>query len=272
MSELLSGDFTTTNGWSDLIDELDRWKKEGRTATLWWRDDDAVLATERLNHFASIARDTPIALAVIPASANPELASWLIDSANPSMTKPIVVVQHGWSHANNAVNGKKSEFPPERSGPSVASDLAAGCARLSTLFGARALPVLAPPWNRFACRFLPLLPACGLRAISRFGPRRAARPVPGVVEVNVHVDLVAWAVNRGFVGEEAALGSIIGHLRARRWAEANVDEPTGILTHHLIQDAATERFLSRLLTITRGHSATRWLDATEVFSEALCPP
>ena len=28
-------------GWPDLTAELDRWGEAGRTATLWWRDDDA---------------------------------------------------------------------------------------------------------------------------------------------------------------------------------------------------------------------------------------
>ena len=30
------------SGWPQLDDELARWREAGRTAELWWRDDDAV--------------------------------------------------------------------------------------------------------------------------------------------------------------------------------------------------------------------------------------
>jgi hypothetical protein len=83
--------------------------------------------------------------------------------------------------------------------------------------------------------------------------------------VNVHVDLVAWGGGRGFVGEKAALDGLIDHLRARRLGFACADEPTGILTHHLIQDGATDTFLHRLLEVTDAHAAARWLDPVEVF-------
>jgi hypothetical protein len=172
---------------------------------------------------------------------------------------------------SHAINRKKSEFPPERSCRAVASDLAAGRARLTALFGTRALPVLTPPWNRFASCFLQLLPACGLVAISRAKPRRTPRPAPGIAEANVHIDLVAWAEDRGFIGEEAALGGIVRHLQARRLGEVDAQEPTGILTHHLVQDEATDVFLRRLVAITREHPATSWLGAAEVFADALFP-
>jgi hypothetical protein len=260
-------DLATTARWTDLVDEFNRWREVGRVATLWWRDDDAVTASGRLDRLVSIAGDIPISLAVIPAAADPGLATWL---TCPSRSPRLAVLQHGWCHVSHAINRKKSEFPPERSCHAVAYDLAEGRARLTALFGARALAVLAPPWNRFDPCFLPLLTDCGLSAISRVKPRRTPWPAPGITEVNVHVDLVAWAEDRGFIGEEAALGGIVRHLRARRLAEVDAEEPTGILTHHLVQDEATDMFLRRLIAITKGHSATRWLDGAEVFADALC--
>jgi hypothetical protein len=47
-----------------------------------------------------------------------------------------------------------------------------------------------------------------------------------------------------------------------------VDEPTGILTHHLVQDEATDAFLHRLGVVTGTHAAARWLDPTEIFAPA----
>jgi hypothetical protein len=261
-------DLATTATWADLVAEFNRWRDAGRVATFWWRDDDAAAASSRLDRLVSIAGDIPISLAVIPAAADPGLAAWLICL---SRSPRLAVLQHGWSHASHAINRKKSEFPPERPCRAVAFDLAAGRARLTALFGTRALPVLAPPWNRFASCFLPLLPACGLRAISRAKPRSTHWPAPGIAEVNVHIDLVAWKEDRGFIGEEAALGGILRHLQARRLGDVDAREPTGILTHHLVQDEATDVFLRLLVAITKEHPATSWLDATEVFADVLCP-
>jgi hypothetical protein len=257
-----------TAGWSDVIDELDRWRDAKRVATLWWRDADAVAPSARLDRLVTIAGKVPIALAVIPANAEPELVIWLSRSARSAAGPSLVVLQHGWRHSNHSDGGKKSEFPAERYRDEVAFDLAEGRARLTRLFGTRALPVLVPPWNRFDDAFLPLLRDCGISAISRAKARHAASPVPGLIEANVHVDLVAWAGDRRFIGEGAALGGLVGHLRARRLGSACTEEPTGILTHHLVQDAATDAFLRRLVAVTGAHRAAHWLDATTVFFPA----
>ena len=260
----------TTAQWLGLESELDHWGEQGRTATLWWRDDDAATPCDRLDRLLESAGHVPVALAVVPAAAGPALAARLGEARTRSGgMPPPAILQHGWRHANHAVDAKKSEFPPSRATAAAAADLAAGRARLTELFGARALAVLAPPWNRLGDAFLPLLAACGLAAISRINPRRESWPAPGVFEANVHVDLVAWKNGRGFIGEAAALAGLVGHLQARRRGEADPGEPTGILTHHLVQDEATRAFLGRLIALTAAHPAARWLDAGEVFAPAL---
>jgi len=261
----------TTATWSDLVGELDQWRHCGEIATLWWRDDDAVTASRQLDRLISISGKVPISLAVIPATADVKLAALISDLPRSLHGDHLSVLQHGWCHANRAVVGKKNEFPAERSCHAVKSELAAGRERLTVLFGTRALPVLVPPWNRIASRFLPLLPACGFGAISCVKPRRDVSPVTGITEVNVHVDLVAWAEHRAFIGEGAALGGIVGHLQARRLAKVDAEEPTGILTHHLVQDVSTDEFLRRLVAITGEHPAARWIAAAEVFANAPCP-
>lgn len=258
----------TTAGWPDLAEELDRWRAAGRAATLWWRDDDAVEPSAGLDRLTSLPENVPLALAVIPGLARPGLARWLARLQRPR----VLVLQHGWHHANHAGSGKKSEFCSGRPARQAAIELAAGRSRLSRLFGALALPVLVPPWNRLDDCFLPVLGDCGIGAISRIKPHRSARPAPGLTEVNVHVDLVAWQGGRGFIGESAALGGLIRHLQARRLGTASADEPTGILSHHLVQDEETDGFLRRLFTVTGAHAAARWLDATEVFPLAIADP
>jgi hypothetical protein len=254
----------TAAGWPDLAEELELWGDAGRVATLWWRDDDATAASAELDRLLALAAGIPVALAVVPGFAEHGLAARLeLPDASA-----VAVLQHGWRHADHATLGRKSEFPPERPWVRAAADLAAGRARLREMFGGRTLAVLAPPWNRFDRRFLPLLAGCGIAAISEAGPRRSAWPRADVFAANVHVDLVAWAQGRRFVGEAAALALLVGHLRARRLGFVDNAEPTGIMTHHLLRDAAAEDFLCRLLALTAAHPAARWLDAGEVFAPA----
>ncbi|HVC50841.1 MAG TPA: polysaccharide deacetylase family protein [Stellaceae bacterium] len=243
--------------WSDLADELDRWEEAGRVATLWWRDDDAVAMTPSLARLVALAGAVPLALAVIPADADGQLAAALRPLAN------VAVLQHGWRHANHAVVGKKSEFPPERAASLVAADLASGRERLAALFGASALPVLVPPWNRFAPSFEKLLAGAGIAGLSAMAPRRVPPLDPRIAALDVHIDLVAWRGGRGFVGEAAALGLLVSALRERRLGLTDAVAPTGVLTHHLLLDAATADFLARLTALVNAHPAARWVDIRE---------
>lgn len=254
-------------GWADLIDEFDRWEEAGRVATLWWRDD-AVAPSTALDRLLSINETVPVALAVIPAVAEPKLARWLSRHRRSVNGSGAAVLQHGWRHVNHSASRKRSEFPPGRPLGEVTLELSAGRARMVELFGPRAHPVLVPPWNRFDDALLPLLGGCGLSAISRAQPRRTSRSAAGVIEASIHVDLVAWGESRCFIGERVALDGLIAHLQARRLGLVCSAEPTGVLTHHLVQDEASEEFLHRFFEITGAHPAARWLDATEVFAMA----
>ena len=257
MSFMSRVDATTTAEWADLVAELDRWGEVGRVATLWWRDDDAVVATPQLDALLRLAGEVPLGLAVIPADAHPELAAVLAPFPQ------VAVLQHGWCHANHAASGKKSEFPAGRSATAAAADLAAGQARLRALFGPRALPVLVPPWNRFAAEFLPLLEAAGIAGMSSMTASAAPALPCGIARIDVHVDLVAWKQDRGFIGAPAALAGLIGELQARRFGTGDSVAATGILTHHLVMDRATAGFLDRLIALVDGHGAARWAAVAE---------
>jgi hypothetical protein len=258
MIDRMRVDQATAAEWSDLVDELDRWGLAGCAATLWWRDDDAVTLTPQLDELLQLADEVPIALAVIPALARPELATAL--HGRPR----VAVLQHGWQHANRAKHGKKSEYPEARSAAVVAAEIGAGQARLKALFGRRAMAALVPPWNRFAGEFLPLLCANGIAGISTMvSPSGAALP-PGLVAIDVHLDLVAWHRDRGFIGAAAALGGLVGHLRAKRLGAVATAGPIGILSHHLIMDGPTAAFLDRLIVLVRDHAAAHWAHAAEL--------
>ena len=246
----------TASDWGDLADELDRWAGAGRVATLWWRDDDAIASTPQLEGLLRLGAGIPLALAVIPALAEPGLAEALAGAPC------VAVLQHGWRHANHAHKGKKSEFPGDRPAAEVVEELVAGKDRLAELFGSSTLPILVPPWNRFAGEFLPLLPRLGFTAISAT-PSPTVMP-PGLAALDVHVDPVAWRGDRGFIGEPAVLAALIGQLRARRLGLAPPERPIGLLTHHLVTDGPTEAFVEHLIAVIGAHRAIRWAAATEL--------
>lgn len=250
-------DFAT---WADLGAELDQWAGRQRTATFWWRDDDATTWTPALERQLHLAGETPIALAVVPKGVDESLERAL--RAFPLVS----VLTHGWSHRNHEPEGaKKNEFGSDRPLRERRVALATGRSFLRLTFGARAVSVLVPPWNRIAEDLLPHLPKLGFVGLSTIKPRSSAEPVPGLRAANVHVDLTDWSAGRAFAGEGPVLAGVVRHLRQRRTAQADAAEPTGILTHHLIQDDAADRFLVRFLEAVRRHPAARFLGAPQVF-------
>ena len=248
-------------GWRELAAEIGRWRDEGRTVDFWWRDDDATLVTPALARLLGLAAeaDVPLALAVIPEGADRALFSMLGSG--------IDVLQHGVDHRNRAAAGeKKTEFPAKESAGAALARLVEGKCRLAALAGTQSLAVLTPPWNRLAPQVLPQLVGGGFRGLSCYGARSAAQPVPGLAQVNTHVDLIAWNSGRGFIGEEMALSLATRHLEARRRGTADPVEPTGWLTHHACHDEAAWAFLARLFETLSGEKGVRWRRARELFA------
>jgi hypothetical protein len=246
------------SGWDDLARECAAWGDSGRRATWWWRDDDAVAATPALDELLRVAQG-PIALAVIPASLQPDLEPRL--RQDPA----VAVLQHGYAHRNEApAGGRKSEFPDERDPGAIEQDLGRGFRKLTDGFGHQFLPVLTPPWNRIGGRAVAILQSIGFIGLTRYLPRTAAT-VHGVNQVNTHVDVIDWRGSRGFLGESACLDLFVGHLKARRAGTVDPDEPTGVLSHHLVHDPATWRFLEKLRDFLRNQAAARLLDPAAVF-------
>src|SRR5262249_39571037 len=110
------------------------------------------------------------------------------------------------------------------------------------------------------------LPQAGYVGVSTFG--RKTRDVPGLAWINTHIDIMNWTTTRGFVGEDAALGAVVGELARRRDATAadGDDAPTGLLTHHLVHDEAAWSFLDRFLAALAAHPAARVLDPRRLFA------
>jgi peptidoglycan/xylan/chitin deacetylase (PgdA/CDA1 family) len=251
--------------WDVLQAELDTWGASGETATFWWRDDDALTHTPALEALLARAGDfqVPLCLAVIPAQADASLAARLDG-------EPLVsVVQHGYAHRNWAEpDSKKAELAANRPLAAMTADLARGFAGLAEAYGGRSRPILVPPWNRIAAGLLPYLPEIGFRGLSAFGTAFLAGLPSGLRQANTHVDPIDWRGTRGFVGEAAALSALLEHLQARRRGAIANSGPTGLLTHHAVEDAMGRQFAERLFAMTSAHPAARWIDVDQVFPAA----
>ena len=197
---------------------------------------------------------------MIPARAEASLAERLAGIAG------IAVFQHGWAHMNHAPPGaSKAELGPERATSFVLGELARGAIALDHVFGERGWRrALVPPHNRIAPALRAALPTCGWRGLSAgLGPRGA--PVPGLAEVNAHVDIMDWST-RGFGGEDAALGALVAALAARRAGAADPGEPVGLLTHHLAHDEPAWAFVDALLARLAAHRSVAFADGAELLA------
>lgn len=248
--------------WRALAAELDTWHTQGRQATFWWRDDDAGRPTEALPRLLALAAELalPLGLAVVPAWLTPGVAE-----AIRAAPDGIVALQHGFAHVNHEPAerpGQAKVRPAEcgagRPAQAVIEELAGGKATLTAAFGERFLPVFVPPWNRIAPAVLARLPGAGYQAVSAFGPRPAADPAPGLLQINCHADPIAWREGKRFAGAAAPLERLRAHLAARRAGQADPAEPTGLLTHHQAMDAACWVFSEELLGRLRTHPAVNF--------------
>ncbi len=254
--------------WHRLAAELDAWGESGRTATFWWRDDDAGDVAPALTRLLDLSarRGVPVALAVIPARA-----TWALAGRLAIAEVGVTMLQHGWSHANHATDGKQTELSDHRPLGDTLADLCRGRDVLSGMAGARFLPVMVPPWNRADPGVVAALPGLGFTAISGHGARpwRPAGPilVPAAVPqpVNIHLDPIDWHGTGGFRGEAAVIGETVAHLARRRTGQADPDEPTGLMTHHLNHDEAGWAFLDRFLAEIAAHPAASWLSGDHLF-------
>ncbi len=233
-----------TIDWSPLDKALARAEDRDCPIGFWWRDDDAVAHTPKLDRLLNLAEryEASIGLAAIPETLQHSLA----DRLQGQETAYALV--HGWSHANHAPPGeKKAEFGHHRPVASMAAEAADALQKARNCLGERLLPVFVPPWNRIAPELLPLLPGLGYQAASTFRDRDRHRNVNDLVRINTHLDPVDWRGTRSLADVDALVAQLAGAVERRIGGAADPDEPIGLLTHHLVHDEPIWFFCEQML-------------------------
>ena len=210
----------------------------------FFRDDDAGWDDARLYQLLDcfIQRSIALDLAVIPASLSESLARNLKACACACDIQ-LGLHQHGYTHTNHEVLGRKHEFGPSRNRTQQYQDLQAGQQRLQDLLGNTLDPIFTPPWNRCTEVTPACLTALGWRVLSR-DSSALSLDCEGLLELPVSVD---WLRQRQ--GVRISL-SALGEWIARAAQESSV---IGIMLHHAVMDPNDLDNLRALLDLLRVH-------------------
>ena len=248
--------------WCWLQRELDRWLEAGIKAEFWWRDDDAIEYSPQLEKLIGLSEryTAPLALAVIPAKLKPDLVAEL--TSHPQIS----VLQHGYAHIDHASDGqRKLELGGARNVADALQELKTGQHQLRQAFANNFSAVLVPPWNRIDSAIVSQLTDIGFRGISTMKVRKKAYPSPALTQVNAHLDPINWRHRQGYIGDFPAIAILLQHLISKRTGYRDADEPTGLLTHHLVQNDRVWGFVENLLKFLNDHPAACWRSADSIW-------
>jgi hypothetical protein len=219
-----------------------------RPVTFFFRNDDVGWRDDRLwlllNRFAGLG--LPVDLAVIPAALGAGTARQLerrIDGARGLLGAH----QHGYTHDNHELQGRKHEFGPSRTAEQQRYDIARGWRLLTDKLGPAIAPIFTPPWNRCTATTARCVAELGFQVLSR---DVTAEPLglagSGLVELPVTVD---WFARRKGVRLDRAQ---VGALLARAAAGPG---PVGVMLHHAVTGDGDMEAIGELLELVARHPA-----------------
>jgi predicted glycosyltransferase len=233
---------TNTLAWlepvSQALDSLEH------PAIVFFRDDDGGWGDDRLIQLLNLFNECglPLDIAAIPAALTTPLVDELLRrmTANPETVR---IHQHGYTHTNHEMEGKKCEFGPARDYLAQRNDIENGRRRLTELFGTLLDPIFTPPWNRCTDATVKCLSELRFAVLSR---ESHATPFAheGLFELPITLD---WFANKKKV-----------RLSMEEWgktlaAQLRSDGSIGIMLHHAVMDHNEMQNLSKLLALLGRH-------------------
>ena len=128
----------------------------------------------------------PLCLALVP--------EWLTEESWAAIRPPAQAEdlfcwhQHGFSHVNYEITGKKNELGEARSQDAIRRDIHAGKELLEQRIGRLFLPVFTPPWNRCSGATMQILQELDFAALSR-SINVQPPPPAGLPDLRINIDL-----------------------------------------------------------------------------------
>ncbi|MCH9698590.1 MAG: polysaccharide deacetylase family protein [Gammaproteobacteria bacterium] len=212
----------------------------------FFRDDDAGWDDQGLFELLNLFRqyEVPIDLAVIPTSLSKNLIGRLMMRIY-KQGQQIGLHQHGYSHTNHQIEGRKCEFGSSRHPEEQFSDIVIGQGILKESFNDYLQPIFTPPWNRCTQATVDVLESLGFSALSRDSSASPLQ-ISQLREIPVHID---WFCKRKGVRVDF---HGIGLQVAEHIQQHNT---LGIMLHHQITNADERVVLAELLNLLSTHES-----------------
>jgi len=214
----------------------------------FFRDDDVGWANDEFRALLACFRSysVPLDIAAIPAALTAEFADE-ISALRDEATGLVGIHQHGFSHTNHEVAGRKCEFGISRTYEEQYRDIQLGKMRLEALLGSALDPIFTPPWNRCTEITAACLIDLGFRALSRDATTPSLR-LSALKELPISIDW--FAKKNGTRVNFECLGKLIANAVKQR-------RPVGIMLHHELMNEDERHRISDLLVLLSTHRRAR---------------
>ncbi len=246
---------SSMNAWLDPLREaLDQ---SDTKIDFFFRDDDVGWANDEFRALLACFRrhSAPLDIAVIPSVLTAEFAGEICAMRDDAPAL-VGIHQHGFSHTNHEVVGRKCEFGTSRTYDDQFRDIQLGKMRLETMLGFALDPIFTPPWNRCTDITAACLTELGFRVLSR-DSSAASLALSDLQELPVSID---WFAKRH--GDRLSFQAL-GTLMARTVKET---KRVGIMLHHERMNAEERDPLGDLLLLLSTHGQAHCKLMTEFLS------
>jgi len=210
----------------------------------FFRDDDVGWANDEFRALLACFRrhSVPLDIAAIPTALTAELAGEIcaLHDEAPAL---VGIHQHGFSHTNHEILGRKCEFGISRTYQEQYSDIQLGKMKLEAMLGFALDPIFTPPWNRCNEITGECLSELGFRLLSRDA---TAPPLAlsSLKELPISIDW--FAKKNGARLSFQSLGTLIANTVKQR-------RIVGIMLHHELMNADERDLLGDLLVLLSTH-------------------
>lgn len=246
------------NGFAMALSEIMESARDvGRSPiSFFFRDDDVDKLTPNLVRLLQLfgEREIPLHLQIIPKRVEAEAVHSLRDlkSRHPEL---MVLSQHGWSHANHSLTGKKHEFGETRTQAAQLLDIMSGKDKMSQLFLDDFFLAFTPPWNRYDKSTLQALKDLDFEVVSADGGKIGATD-GNLVEISTAIDLE----HRRPYPEMKSPVHVLYEIKEKLRTQSTI----GLLLHHHEMRPADFQFLKKLLSGLEAQDANGFPNFKEI--------